>query len=1317
MWKPGLPGNMQTTRSVGNTNYFEAIATAEMDDYSWEYEESPVSQRRPRKKRRRRDTACDHCECMICCALQICTLQCPHQSTDFQFQSTKTSTRVENADVVGARNVLTSAEFRRRRIRAREEAYMLNCYRGTGCAPKATSVSKAAAAAMKVASEKAHQTAMETIANEKRFLDLVLNIQCPNGVEVKATARLDTGANTDVCSPELARTLKCNKVQWGSAGGHYVEVCGGTAHQPTGMLEVPVVVPARQLGLSRTVELDVDAVIMPIPQGTELLLGLPTLLNSGLLTAVMAGMTEQPSVSGVPDSRLEDEDPLDEWENLGRADEIGQDIVMPTIGGTDAEKAAIQIVLSKYKHVFGKPPIGGSKLRPMSIELKQDVALPRPAAARRVSPEILKEIREDTQMRIDNGWMRAAQVGDKCRFASPLVAARQPGKSKRRICGDYRAINDCCFLHTYPVKNAQEVVSQFKDAKYFGKADLSKGYLQLRLDDDAQELLAVRTPDGLYFPLTLPFGPASGPAQFQQRVSEVLGDLEGHGVASYIDDLGLYAGSFAQFLTRLETMLKRLDSYDIRLNGAKCEFNTKQLNFLGHTVSAEGVEHTKERIAAIQSMSVPTTRTQLRSFLGMCNFFRDSCPMLGPTVIALSRLSGKRGKGAFMTNEWTSEHLAAFETAKTVISNAKLLSFLDYDQPIYLRTDACNDGAGAMLYQKIGGRDRPVAFMSHTFSAAERRWSTYEQECFGIVRSILHFDSLLLGHHFIVETDHRNLVWLAASENAKVVRWRTRLQEYNFDVHHIAGVSNAVADALSRLSPTRVADEVSVSANNFSHADEKCRRGEVLDQGREALALTRRSARVCERPAGLSDELVDVIRKVHVEVAGHRRVEATMVKLLQHGHSVPHLKDYVSWVLDNCGLCQKNAALVVEASEPRFRELTEVGEEWSIDTIGPFTPDADGNAYILVAVDGFSRFVMLEPAADATGEAAAKFLLKITGIFGRPKSFRHDGGSQFENHLIDTFSELLGVDRHVTLAYRPQANGRVERVCKEIGRHLRYIVLDRRLQDKWSIALPMVQRLLNCTEHIALGVEPAKIVFGGYQTMDRYLIPEANVAKTGVDIQLEGLERIQSKERSLVVKDYIAHLVDAQRAIITAAKDYQASYLKARKSKQNNSVTVTSADYKIGEWVLCGWQGLAVGKTRPTKLHPCWRGPFQIVATDAKRQTVTLRDPTDLKVVSPDVHISLLTKYRMGLTSPDDLIDLRAMDTAEEVVLKIVKHDIHYPVRSETDRKRLLPRRLWRFKAEFVDGTRQWMYWAEANQQAALDAYSREHPELKLPTT
>jgi hypothetical protein len=202
-----------------------------------------------------------------------------------------------------------------------------------------------------------------------------------------------------------------------------------------------------------------------------------------------------------------------------------------------------------------------------------------------------------------------------------------------------------------------------------------------------------------------------------------------------------------------------------------------------------------------------------------------------------------------------------------------------------------------------------------------------------------------------------------------------------------------------------------------------------------------------------------------------------------------------------------------------------------------------------------------------------------------------------------------------------------------------------------GIALPMVQRLLNCQEHVALGVEPAKIVFGGYETMDRYLQPETNVPNTGAKSQLDGIDKIASKERKLVVKDYIADLVDAQRAVITTTKDYQDSYLRARRSKVDNQTTVTSADYKIGDWVLCGWQhwqGLALGKTRLKKLQPCWRGPFQVVKTDAKRQTVTLLDPTDLKVVSPDVHMTVLTnlKYRKGLTSSDDL--------------PVIEHDMYY---------------------------------------------------------
>ncbi len=144
---------------------------------------------------------------------------------------------------------------------------------------------------------------------------------------------------------------------------------------------------------------------------------------------------------------------------MGR-DEIGDTVqsvhqgtafTLPTEDGTDVEKAAIWRVINKYKQVFGPPPLGGSKLRPMSIELKPGVAIPRPTPARRVSPDILQEIREDVELRISQGWMRKTVVGDRCRFASPVVAARQPGRTRRRICGDYRALTRSpCFTNIRP---------------------------------------------------------------------------------------------------------------------------------------------------------------------------------------------------------------------------------------------------------------------------------------------------------------------------------------------------------------------------------------------------------------------------------------------------------------------------------------------------------------------------------------------------------------------------------------------------------------------------------------------------------------------------------------------------------------------------------------------------------------------------------------------------------------------------------------------------------------------------------------------------
>jgi hypothetical protein len=228
--------------------------------------------------------------------------------------------------------------------------------------------------------------------------------------------------------PKLANVLKLSKVQWSTKGGAFVEVCGASSVRPTGFLSVPVAVSSRQLGIPRRLHLStgIDACIMDIPgpgrqdepSGPGILIGLPSLLDSGLLAAVILGPASTP-VKAVADSNVE-EDPVADWETFGRDDPAlciaaaqvpVTEIVMPEVGGTDAERAAIWEVLHRYKHVFGPPPVGGSKLRPMSIELKPGASIPKPAPARRVSPDILADIRADTELRIQNGWMRKAVVG------------------------------------------------------------------------------------------------------------------------------------------------------------------------------------------------------------------------------------------------------------------------------------------------------------------------------------------------------------------------------------------------------------------------------------------------------------------------------------------------------------------------------------------------------------------------------------------------------------------------------------------------------------------------------------------------------------------------------------------------------------------------------------------------------------------------------------------------------------------------------------------------------------------------------------------
>jgi hypothetical protein len=144
--------------------------------------------------------------------------------------------------------------------------------------------------------------------------------------------------------------------------------------------------------------------------------------------------------------------------------------------------------------------------------------------------------------------------------------------------------------------------------------------------------------------------------------------------------------------------------------------------------------------------------------------------------------------------KWDDDSNEAYRLMLDTISNAVALHHIDYTQPIHLQVDASKLGVGGMLFQWINGMLYPIQFIALAFNPTQSNWQTLEQEAFAVYHNIVVCHHYLIGQHFYVHTDHKNLLYIRKTETPKVVRWRLRLQKYFFSVLHIAGVDNIVAD-------------------------------------------------------------------------------------------------------------------------------------------------------------------------------------------------------------------------------------------------------------------------------------------------------------------------------------------------------------------------------------------------------------------------------------------------------------------------------------------------------------------------------------------
>ena len=294
----------------------------------------------------------------------------------------------------------------------------------------------------------------------------------------------------------------------------------------------------------------------------------------------------------------------------------------------------------------------------------------------------------------------------------------------------------------------------------------------------------------------MPFGMKNAPATFQRLMNKVTQGV--NNCVVYLDDVVIFTDTWDEHLLVLKHFLERLTEAKLVANLKKCEFVHAQVQYLGYVVGQGVVRPPDSKVEAIKDLSRPTTRREVRRFLGCFGYYRRFLKNFASIVAPLTDLLKKDRKF-----EWSNVCEESFENAKNVLVSYPVMLAPNFSKPFVLATDASNLGAGAVLLQEDDqGVEHPVCYYSKKFSPAQKNYSVIEKECLALILSLEHFEVYVPAFGPIVKvyTDHHPLKYLNSlkTKNQRLTRWSLFLQSYNLDVRHVKGTNNVIADCLSR---------------------------------------------------------------------------------------------------------------------------------------------------------------------------------------------------------------------------------------------------------------------------------------------------------------------------------------------------------------------------------------------------------------------------------------------------------------------------------------------------------------------------------------
>ena len=1048
--------------------------------------------------------------------------------------------------------------------------------------------------------------------------------------------------------------------------------------------------------------------------------GYKELINASPFTKDLIDITDVFDYEEDNDEIGDEDDPLFDG-SLGKDQGVATDTsirpsVIPTnIQGSASLQKRIIELCQEYEVIFSRAvkPVPAS-VPPMKLSVDKDIwekpfnRLP----ARPQSTSNQEEIRRQIKKMLDLGVIKPSTS---VYWSQVLLAPKSNGE--KRFCIDLRALNKALEDQGWQIPNIKMMIDRIGALRMtiFGSVDLTSGYHQFPIEVSSSWMTAFITFMGVFQWNRVPMGIKPAANYFQRTMAQhVLEGLLYDLCEVYIDDVLIYGRDEDQYVSNLRAVFERLRDRKVTINPDKCIFGADEIEFVGHLIDKDGATFSKTKFDSVIEFIKPSNLKELRSFLGLVNYFRDHIKdhsivthPLQTMIVAADKGPKVRvpGRKPVKFIVWTPEAEDSFMLIKNLINNCPKLFYTDDELPIYLHTDASDYAVGAYLFQIKDDKEIPIRFLSKTLSGAQLRWSTIEKECFAIFISLKKFADLLLGVPFILRTDHRNLLYLNEAGSSKVTRWKVEIQNYQFKIEHIPGVENIPADAFSRLITPSLKKvyhpQVLLSLHHkrtWSQDKKEMKRliDEVLPP-RAPRAKRPVVAPVIIQPSAKPQPQYSKAR--HLELArhhgplGHFGIEKTLLSAKQSGLIGANLERDVKEFIRFCPVCQKMSYIrPVIYSQPFVSSGTHPMRELHIDTVGPFPLDNTGALHIVVIIDNFTRYTTLHPAPNVSAEEAAIALFKHCCVYGVPDIIHTDQGSQYCNSLISSLTACFKIKHELSIAYSKQQNGIVERVNKEVGRHLQMLCSVPEQSKTWASMIPLVQRIINSTNHVAIGFSPAQLVFGGSIDHRRNLFPSS---VTPSDAILEAQSSTPAETHA-----WVTNMINQQAIMIETARTSQEQLNESNIAKRVDARNGEElSHHAIGSYVLVKYPQSAYGRGPPTKLLPFWKGPMRVESIVGDKYQ--LRNIVNGK--SSEYHVQLLKPFLYDERFIDP-VEVAIAEHDEYLVDKILEHKF-----LGGDKDKLVCRVSWIGYQET-----SWEPWANLRLVQQFHDYARAHQLVRF---